>query len=247
MGHQPRVRQGVLLGLLFLALIPPQHGCRAEAHEGKLRLAITGDKYPTTGEAHFYADAAKIQQAILHTSPFDEYADIIDFKVVWNASSLGCTHSTTMSRLITCNMAQTTAALNTAAVDYDHIIVVVNDGSYGGSGGSLTVTYNGAQMVEVVKHEFGHTFGGLLDEYLLYGSNGTVQNRLQANIYLAPTVPATVPGKWTVKGYRPNYSKQRVVKADGTFTSSLMEALGKPFNEISKSRLRERLEQYRQS
>ena len=237
----------IVFGLFVLLLVPPQRGCVASAHEGKLHIAVVGDRYTEATKARFESDAEKIRQAILTFSPYSEYADIIEFIPVWNTSPLNCKHSATMSRLLTCSMSLATAAVNLAGVDYSHIIVVVNDSSYGGSGGSLTVTYNGSSMVEVVKHEFGHTFGGLMDEYLLYSTNGTVQNVLVANIYKAPVVPSTVQGKWVLRGYRPNWSKQRVVRADGTLTSSLMEALGKQHNEVSKARIRTRLEQYRLS
>lgn len=235
------MRRWLLCGLLGLGMVPPQSGCTAHAHEGKLHVAIVGDKYTEADHARFDQDAAKITAALLTFSPYSEYAESIAFQPVWNLTPLDCKHSATMTRLITCSSSKASAAVNAAGIEYDHIIVVVKDGSYGGSGGSLTVTYNGSSMVEVVKHEFGHTFGGLMDEYLLSSSNGTVQNRLQANIYLAPIVPVTIPGKWVPKGNRPNWSKQKVIRADGSTTSSLMEALGKPHNEVSKARIRERL------
>ena len=55
-----------------------------------------------------------------------------------------------------------------AGVPYEHIIVLVNTDRYGGGGifNSYNLTYvNGEQFRPVVVHEFGHSFGGLGDEY----------------------------------------------------------------------------------
>lgn len=50
--------------------------------------------------------------------------------------------------------------------DWDTIIVIVNDSTYGGTGGQVSVvsTAPGA-MIPTSQHEFGHTFGKLADEY----------------------------------------------------------------------------------
>ena len=66
------------------------------------------------------------------------------------------------------------AALDAAlAPDTDgRVIVIVNDSKYGGCAGAYSVCYNGTSMEEVQTHEWGHSFGGLADEYD-YGSSGT--------------------------------------------------------------------------
>jgi hypothetical protein len=55
-----------------------------------------------------------------------------------------------------------------AGTAYEHIIVLVNTNRYGGGGiyNSYNLTYaHGIQFRPVVVHEFGHSFGGLGDEY----------------------------------------------------------------------------------
>ena len=55
-----------------------------------------------------------------------------------------------------------------AGTPYEHIIVLVNTDRYGGGGiyNSYNLTYvNGSSFRPVVVHEFGHSFGGLADEY----------------------------------------------------------------------------------
>lgn len=55
-----------------------------------------------------------------------------------------------------------------AGTPYEHIIILVNTDHYGGGGiyNSYNLTYaHGQQFRPVVVHEFGHSFGGLGDEY----------------------------------------------------------------------------------
>lgn len=55
-----------------------------------------------------------------------------------------------------------------ATIPYEHIVILANTSTYGGGGifnsYTLTTTHN-AQFQPVVVHEFGHSFGGLADEY----------------------------------------------------------------------------------
>ena len=52
-----------------------------------------------------------------------------------------------------------------AVPDWDQILVIVNDDTYGGSGGSIAVASTHGQAVDVVRHEYGHSFTDLADEY----------------------------------------------------------------------------------
>lgn len=55
-----------------------------------------------------------------------------------------------------------------AGTPYEHIIILVNTAKYGGGGiyNSYNLSYTrGNQFKPVVVHEFGHSFGGLGDEY----------------------------------------------------------------------------------
>jgi hypothetical protein len=59
-----------------------------------------------------------------------------------------------------------------AGVPYEHIIILANTNVYGGGGiyNSYTLTTTGNPQFEpVVVHEFGHSFGGLADEYFYNG------------------------------------------------------------------------------
>ena len=55
-----------------------------------------------------------------------------------------------------------------AGTPYEHIIILANTSHYGGGGiyNSYNLSYTGGKKFEsVVVHEFGHSFGGLADEY----------------------------------------------------------------------------------
>ncbi len=85
-----------------------------------------------------------------------------------------------------------------AGTPYEHIIILVNTDHYGGGGifNSYNLTYaHGKHFRPVVVHEFGHSFGGLADEYP-YGDSDPV--------YFADTEPwepnittkCNFTGKW---------------------------------------------------
>jgi hypothetical protein len=56
-------------------------------------------------------------------------------------------------------------AAASAVADWDYLLVVVNDATYGGSGGFVSVVSNHPDAVEVARHEYGHSFTALADEY----------------------------------------------------------------------------------
>ncbi|HEX4964693.1 MAG TPA: M64 family metallopeptidase [Thermoanaerobaculia bacterium] len=67
-------------------------------------------------------------------------------------------------RLLVVDTAKVLAAA-AAVPDWDKIFVLVNDGTYGGSGGFLAVTSTNGSAVDVIRHEYGHSFSRLADEY----------------------------------------------------------------------------------
>ncbi len=66
------------------------------------------------------------------------------------------------------NLQVNVAKVLTAAAaypDWDEILAVVNDPTYGGSGGTVATVSRNRYAADVVRHEFGHSFTGLTDEY----------------------------------------------------------------------------------
>lgn len=72
--------------------------------------------------------------------------------------------STNTHRQVTVSPSKVLAAA-AAAPDWDEILVLVNDSTYGGSGGGFSVVSTNINAVDVARHEFGHTFSRLADEY----------------------------------------------------------------------------------
>ena len=52
-----------------------------------------------------------------------------------------------------------------AVPDWDKIFVLVNDTTYGGAGGFLSVSSMNGSAIDVIRHEHGHSFSHLADEY----------------------------------------------------------------------------------
>jgi hypothetical protein len=67
-------------------------------------------------------------------------------------------------RLLTVNATAVFAAA-AAVPDWDEILVIVNDTTYGGSGGGLAVISLDSAAADIAQHEYGHTFTRLADEY----------------------------------------------------------------------------------
>lgn len=85
-------------------------------------------------------------------------------------TALDCTYGAfDIDRLIVCDDAAVLALAAEAPGD-DVRVVLVNDATYGGSGGaSYATAYTGELMEQTVAHEMGHSDAGLADEYLYGG------------------------------------------------------------------------------
>ena len=73
-----------------------------------------------------------------------------------------CTNN--IHRLLTVDYSQVLAAA-AAVPDWDEILVIVNDPTYGGSGGYFSVISVHDSAPQIAQHEYGHSFVGLADEY----------------------------------------------------------------------------------
>jgi len=69
-----------------------------------------------------------------------------------------------IQRLLTVDDRKVLAAA-AAVPDWDTVIVLVNDSTYGGSGGQVAVISTNSRATEVAQHELGHSFSLLADEY----------------------------------------------------------------------------------
>lgn len=151
-----------------------------------LDIAFVAQGYTSSAMQQFRDDATRFGNTLITYEPFKSRASQIVFHAVENTSNLGCSYA---GRLITCNNAAATSAANASGVSYDKVVVIVNNATYGGSGGSVAVAYNGTQGHLVFVHEFAHSLGGLLDEYVAY-SGGSSDGAVHANCF-AGSPPAS--------------------------------------------------------
>jgi hypothetical protein len=160
----------------------------------KVDILILGDGYSKADMEKFRKDAEHFNNVMFATRPFaqrkkdfnvwtievpsvDSGIDVPD-RDVWKRNALGAMYNTFgLARyvLTTHNRALRDIA---AAAPYDFICILINDTRYGGGGiyNLYATTYTKEQvagqewqMDYVYVHEFGHSFGGLGDEY--YGSS----------------------------------------------------------------------------
>lgn len=158
---------------------------RKGAYEGdKIGVAILAEGYTQAEMDTFMDDARQAVDAILSHEPFKQMRERFDFIAVktpsvdsgasvplandWRNTAFDSHFSTFYSdRYLTSpSVFKMHDALN--GIDADHIIVLVNTDVYGGGGIFNAYTLTAAhheQFRPVVAHEFGHSFGGLADEY----------------------------------------------------------------------------------
>ena len=147
-------------------------------------VIIVPEGYAASSMDLFYEDAGKAVSSLLSHEPFKAMQSRFNFLAVelaseddivsspkngvWTETALSSHFSTFYSDryLTTSRLRQLHDHL--AGIPYEHIIILANTDIYGGGGifNSYTITTaHHAQFAPVVVHEFGHSFGGLADEY----------------------------------------------------------------------------------
>lgn len=157
-----------------------QSGSPAEC----IDVAIVGEGYTEAEMETFYADAQIATESLFSYEPFKSMQDRFNIVAVaapsrqsgvsvpkdgdWRETAFGAHFSTFYSDryLTTTHVFALHDAL--AGVPYEHVIVLANTEEYGGGGIYNYYTLTAAHhrlFAPVVVHEFGHSFGGLTDEY----------------------------------------------------------------------------------
>lgn len=157
--------------------------CSGDPKE-KIDVAVLAEGY-TEGEMDlFFKDAADAVGNLLRHEPFKSMKDRFNIVAVaspsqdsgvsvprdgvWRKTAVDSHFDTFYSDryLTTLHLFKMHDAL--AGVPYEHIIILANTDTYGGGGiyNSYTLTTARHKLFgPVVVHEFGHSFGGLADEY----------------------------------------------------------------------------------
>lgn len=149
-----------------------------------IHIAYVAEGYTAEQMDTFLADCRSSMNALFDHEPFKQLRDKFQIVAVmspsaesgtsiphdgkWVNTLLGSHYDTFYSEryLTTVRMNKLHDAL--AGTPYEHIIILVNTANYGGGG-----VYNSYEMCathgenfhSVIVHEFGHSFGGLGDEY----------------------------------------------------------------------------------
>lgn len=152
--------------------------------EKAIDVAILAEGYTEAEMDSFYRHAADAVVEMLSYDPYKNHADDFNFVAVaapsaesgvstprfndWRDTAVGSNFSTFYSPryLTTGNLKKVHDLLTN--IPYEHIIILANTDEYGGGGiyNSYTLTAARNKMFRpVVVHEFGHSFGGLGDEY----------------------------------------------------------------------------------
>lgn len=154
----------------------------------RIDVAIVGEGYTMEEKAKFFSDAQRVVDAMMTHPVFYDNRDRFNYIAVattsdqsgvsvplenhWRTTAFGSHFSTLYSdRYLTVpDIFHLHDAL--AGVPYEHIIVVANTDKYGGGGIFNDYALTAADhplMPQVIVHEFGHSFGGLADEYFYVG------------------------------------------------------------------------------
>lgn len=149
-----------------------------------IHIAFVAEGY-TDSEMDTYAnDAREAMEAIFSHEPFKssrgrfnvvavksasaESGTSEPSKGIWKDTSLGSHFDTFYSNRYLTTLNLSTLHNRLAGTPYEHIIILVNTAEYGGGGilNSYVLSMAHHRLFKpVVVHEFGHSFGGLADEY----------------------------------------------------------------------------------
>jgi hypothetical protein len=156
----------------------------------RINLVVLGDGYTQADQVKLTQDAQAWLTAFLGTPPYQNYAGYFNVKLVHVVSNedgadngmhgFGVLRDTALAaayqnanppglppdyRLLVVNNARAQTVAMSLAPECTKVIVIVNDSKYGGSGGALPVFSSNPNACLIALHEFGHSFGGLADEY----------------------------------------------------------------------------------
>lgn len=164
--------------------LPHKYIHRGGNPDKAIDIAILAEGYTEAEMDSFYMHAQTAVEEILAYEPFKRHADDFNFVAVaspsadsgvsvprfglWKDTAVKSNFSTFYSdRYLTTGHVKTIHDLLTN-IPYEHILILANTEEYGGGGiyNSYTLTTSRhATFKPVVVHEFGHSFGGLADEY----------------------------------------------------------------------------------
>ena len=168
----------------YSQVTPHRYLHRSGSAENCIDVAILAEGYTQDEMALFYRDAEATCEALFAHAPFDKLKNrfnivavesvsedsgvSIPLKGEWKSTAVSSHFSTFYSdRYLTTSRVKSIHNW-LSGIPYEHIIILANTDTYGGGGiyNSYTLTTaHHPSFKPVVVHEFGHSFGGLADEY----------------------------------------------------------------------------------
>lgn len=164
--------------------VPYRYLLRSGSPADCIDVAFVAEGYTKDEAEQFYADCKTAMEAILTHEPFTSLKSRFNFVAVaapsedsgvsipsegvWKRTAVDSHFDTfyTPRYLTTLHLKQLHNLLT--GIPYEHIVILANTEQYGGGGiynsYTLTTAHHPA-FRPVVVHEFGHSFGGLGDEY----------------------------------------------------------------------------------
>jgi len=173
-----------------IAVEPPREGVRVvNAHiagdpHSTLDIAIIGEGYTEDQIKLFRADVTRFADLILSQEPYFSRSDSISIRGVmlpslaegcdeptrgiWRSTALSAGFNALGSPRYLLTESNRDLRDIAANAPYDTLVIMVNHERYGGGGiynRYCTFTAHGEFSPYLLLHEFGHSFGGLADEY----------------------------------------------------------------------------------
>ncbi|MEM2956526.1 MAG: M64 family metallopeptidase [Candidatus Pacearchaeota archaeon] len=112
----------------------------------------------------FKQDALQwITKGLLTYEPFASNKEKFNFYIINQASDFSCERDNKVKTLIYCNDIKVERFASQCPSD--QIVVILNEAEFCGTASFYVKACNGWNLRQVATHEFGHTFGGLGDEY----------------------------------------------------------------------------------
>lgn len=159
----------------------------------RINIVFLSEGYTTNELEQFRRDATNTANALLTVPPFDGFRSYFNAYAIAVASvESGSDHPSTgiarntyfnstyesygTAQLLTIppndrdgsyanGQGKVTALLNQFMPEWDIVVLIVNDTVYGGAGGQYMTVSKHASAPEIARHELGHSFAGLGDEY----------------------------------------------------------------------------------
>jgi len=240
----------------------------------RVDVVILGDGYTAAEMSKYQSDIRQFVARVFEQEPFKEYQRFFNVHRIDVASAeSGSDHPengtfrntafdstyncAAILRLICANNTKVRNAVNNslAPAQTDLVILIVNDTTYGGSGGSIAIASIDPSAVEIILHEAGHTFGLLADEYTSSPpecfntfepseanvTRETARASIKWNAWIdaSTTLPTTSPLSGLVGLYQgARYCTSGLYRP--TFNSK-MYSLGRPFEQVNSQQLVRRI------